>query len=202
MRKKHKAPLFLALIGLVAGVLACNAPMTTREATPPSMTPAAESATPAQDTTLPSPTQTSPQATPTVPEPTVAEPTVAGPTVAEPTATQTPLPTQPPTPSAGRPTPAAPVSTGPLDFPEPARLDSYRPLTDGGFEATITLRITGGAPPYIVHHDMDTFTAKAPNPAIVFEAQGCSALVHTIIVESADGQRVQHDYWIPAPWCD
>jgi hypothetical protein len=202
MRKKHKAPLFLALIGLVAGVLACNAPMTPREAPPPSMTPAAESATPAQDTTLPSPTQTSPQATPTVPEPTVAEPTVAEPTVAEPTATQTPLPTQPPTPSAGRATPAPPASTGPLDFPEPTRLDSYRPLTNGGFEATITLRITGGAPPYIVHHDMDTFTAKAPNPAIVFEAQGCSALVHTIIVESADGQRVQHDYWIPAPWCD
>ena len=202
MRKKDKVSLFLALIGLVAGVLACNAPMIPREAPPPSMTPAAESATPAQDTTLPSPTQTSPQATPTVPESTVAEPTVAGPTVAEPTATQTPLPTQPPTPSAGRPTPAPPASTGPLDFPEPTRLDSYGPLTDGGFEATITLRITGGAPPYIVHHDLDTFTTEAPNPTIVFEAQGCSALVHTIIVESADGQRVQHDYWIPAPWCD
>ena len=197
MRKKDIAPLFLAPIGLVAGILACNAPMTTREAIPPSMTPAAESTTPAQDTTLPSPTQAPPQATPTVPESTVAEPTVAGPT-----ATQTPLPTQPPTPSAGRPTPAPPASTGPLDFPEPTRLDNYQPLADGGFEATITLRITGGAPPYIVHHDMETFTTETPNPAIVFEAQGCSALVHTIIVESADGQRVQHDYWIPAPWCD
>jgi hypothetical protein len=200
--KKNKAPLFLAFIGLVAGVLACNSPTTTREAPPPSMTPAAESTTPTQDTTLPSPTQTSPQVTPTVPESTVAEPTVAEPTVAEPTATQTPLPTQPSTPSSGRPTPAPPVSTGPLDFPEPTRLDSYRPQTDGGFEATIILRITGGAPPYIVHHDMDTFATEEPNPAIVFEARGCSALVHTIIVESADGQRVQHDYWIAAPWCD
>jgi hypothetical protein len=26
--------------------------------------------------------------------------------------------------------------------------------------------------------------------------------VHTITVESADGQRVGHDYWIPPPWCD
>ena len=207
MKKMDKAPLFLALIGLVAGTLACHAPTTPREATPPSMTPTAESTAPAQDTTLPSPTQTSPRATPTIPEstvaePTVAEPTVAEPTVAGPTATQTPLPTQPPTPSAGRPTPAPPVSTGPLDFKEPARLDSYRALTNGGFEATIILRITGGAPPYIVHHDLDTFTTEAPNPAIVFDAQGCSALVHTIIVESADGQRVQHDYWIAAPWCD
>jgi hypothetical protein len=207
MRKKDTPPLFLAFIGLVAGVMACNPPTTPREAPPPSMTPAATSATPAQDTTLPSPTPTSPQATSTVPEPTVAEPTVAEPTVAEPTvaeptSTQTPLPTQPPTPSAGRATPAPPASTGPLDFAEPTRLDSYQALTDGGFEATITLRITGGAPPYIVHHDLETFTTEAPNPAIVFEAQGCSALVHTIIVESADGQRVQHDYWIPAPWCD
>ena len=195
--RKNQAPLFLALIGLLAGIMACNAPTTPSEATPPSMTPTAEPATPAQATTLPSPTQTSPQATPTVPESTVAEPTVAGPT-----ATQTPLPTQPPTPSAGRPTPAPPASTGPLDFKEPSRLDSYQPLTNDGFEATIILRITGGAPPYIVHHDLDTFTTEAPNPAIVFEAQGCSALVHTIIVESADGQRAQHDYWIPAPWCD
>ena len=202
MKKMDKAPLFLALIGLVAGTLACHAPTTPREATPPSMTPTAESTAPAQDTTLPSPTQTSPRATPTIPESTVAEPTVAEPTVAVPTATQTPLPTQPPPPSAGRPTPAPPVSTGPLDFNEPPRLDSYQPLTDNGFEATIILRITGGAPPYIVHHDLDTFTTEAPNPAIVFDAQGCSALVHTIIVESADGQRVQHDYWIAAPWCD
>ena len=195
--KRTRAPLFLGSIGLVAGILACNAPTTPREAPPPSMTPAAASATPARDTTLPPPTQTSPQATPTVPESMVTEPTVAGPTP-----TETPVPTPYPTPSAGRPTPAPPVSTGPLDFEEPARLDDYRPLDNGGFEATIILRITGGAPPYIVHHDLDTFTNETPDPAIVFEAQGCSALVHTIIVESADGQRAQHDYWIPAPWCD
>jgi outer membrane biosynthesis protein TonB len=191
MRKKEAA-LFLACIGLVTGILACNAPTTTPEAPRSDVTPATESPASPDETAVPSVTQISPPATPTT---TTPPPTV-------PTPTETPVPTPYPTPSAGRPTPAPPASTGPLDFPEPTRLDSYRPLTDGGFEATITLRITGGAPPYIVHHDLDTFTTEAPNPAIVFDAQGCSALVHTIIVESADGQRVQHDYWIPPPWCD
>jgi hypothetical protein len=189
---KKNAPLFLAFIGLAAGILACNAPTTTTEAPRSDVTPATESPASPDETAVPSATQISPAATPT----TTAPPATV------PTPTETPVPTPYPTPSAGRPTPAPPVSTGPLDFPEPTRLDSYRPLTDGGFEATLTLRITGGAPPYIVHHDMDTFTTEEPNPAIVFEAQGCSALVHTIIVESADGQRVQHDYWIPPPWCD
>ena len=190
--KKREAPLLLACIGLVAGVLACNAPTTTPEAPRSGVTPATESPASPDETAAPSATQISPAATPT----TTAPPATV------PTPTETPVPSPYPTPSAGRPTPAPPASTGPLDFPEPTRLDSYRPLSDGGFEATMILRITGGAVPYIVHHDMDTFTAQDPNPAIVFEAQGCSALVHTIIVESADGQRVQHDYWIPPPWCD
>jgi hypothetical protein len=190
--KKIKAPLLLACIGLVAGALACNAPTTTPEAPRSGVTQATESPASPDETAAPSATQISPAATPTS---TLPPATV-------PTPTETPVPSPYPTPSAGRPTPAPPASTGPLDFSEPTRLDSYRPLTDGGFEATIILRITGGAVPYIVHHDLDTFTTEAPNPAIVFEAQGCSALVHTIIVESADGQRVEHDYWIPPPWCD
>jgi hypothetical protein len=36
----------------------------------------------------------------------------------------------------------------------------------------------------------------------VFTARDCGALVHTIRVESADGQNVEHDYWIQAPWCE
>jgi len=190
--RRRRAPLLLACIGLVAGILACNAPTTTPEAPRSDVTLPTESPASPDETAVPSATQISPAATPTA---TAPPPTV-------PTPTETPVPTPYPTPSAGRPTPAPPVSTGPLDFEEPARLDDYRPLDNGGFEATIILRITGGAVPYIVHHDMETFTTEELNPAIVFEAQGCSALVHTIIVESADGQRVQHDYWIPAPWCD
>jgi len=80
-------------------------------------------------------------------------------------------------------------------------LDHWQPLADGGHECKIVLRITGGAPPYTVHHDLDVFTTWETNPAIIFTAHGCGALVHTIIVETADGQSVKHDYWIPAPWC-
>jgi len=80
-------------------------------------------------------------------------------------------------------------------------LDHWQPLPDGKYECKIILRITGGAPPYTVHHDLDVFTTWETNPEIVFTAHGCGPLLHTIIVESADGQSVKHDYWIPAPWC-
>jgi hypothetical protein len=187
MRTRWHTPMFLALIGLLASILACNAPAPTPQSPPPSITP---DTVPPQETSLPSPTEVSPEPTPTTAPPTAAT-------------TESPLPTEsPPTPSTGRPTPAPPVSTGPLDFPVPTLLDNWQPTADGGYEATIILRITGGAPPYVVHHDMDTFITEEISPAIVFEARGCSALVHTIIVESADGQSVEHDYWIPAPWCD
>ena len=66
---------------------------------------------------------------------------------------------------------------------------------------TIIVCITGGAPPYTVHHDLDVFTTTETHLAIVFIARGCT-LVHTILVESADGQSNKHDYWIRAPWCD
>lgn len=190
--ERKLAPLFLACIGLVAGILACNAPLTTHKAPRSSVTPATESPLSPHETAVSSATQISPAATPTTTEP---PPTV-------PTPTETPVLTPYPTPSAGRPTPAPPVSTGPLDFAEPTRLDDYRPLDNGGFEATIILRITGGAPPYVVHHDLDIFITEEIEPLIIFEAQGCTALVHTIVVESADGQSVQHDYWIPPPWCE
>ena len=84
----------------------------------------------------------------------------------------------------------------------PAALDSWRSLGDGGYEATIILRITGGAPPYTIRHDQDVFITEELSPAIVFTASGCGALVHTIVVASADGQSVAHDYAIPPPWCE
>ena len=184
MRIKWHTPTFMAFIGLLASILACNAPTPTPQPLLPSTTP---DAVPPPDTVLPSPTRISPEPTPTTAPPTAAT-------------TGSPVPTEsPPTPPAGRPTP---VSTGPLDFAKPASLDNWQPTADGGYEATIILRITGGAPPYVIHHDLDTFIAEETSPEILFEARGCSALVHTIIVESADGQRVTHDYWIPAPWCD
>jgi hypothetical protein len=124
------------------------------------------------------------------------------PATTEAAATETTTPTETALPPETTPRPTPPASTGPLDFAEPARLDSWRSLPDGAQEATIILHITGGASPYTVHHDLDVFTTWEADPAIVFEAQGCSALVHTIIVESADGQSVKKEYYIPAPWCE
>ena len=100
------------------------------------------------------------------------------------------------------PTPTPPISTGPLDFTPPYMLDHWHSLPDGKYECEITLQITGGAPPYAVHHDLDVFTTQETNPALVFTAHGCGARVHTIKVESADGQIAIHDYWISAPWCE
>jgi hypothetical protein len=196
MRKERHASMLLAFVGLVVSVLACNAPTPTQV---PSLvgTPDTASPVPAQETPLPSATQVPPEATPTTVPPTATE---AAATEAAPT--EIPSVTEPSTPSTARPTPAPPVSTGPLDFAVPGRLDAWQPLDNGGYEATIILHITGGAPPYTIHHDLDVFVTEETDPAIVFEAQGCSALVHTIIVESTDGQSVTHDYWIPVPWCD
>ncbi len=68
---------------------------------------------------------------------------------------------------------------------------------------TILIHITGGAPPFTIHHDVDVFETGERDAPIVFR-HGCGAIVHTITVESADGQSVTHDYWIPEevlPWC-
>jgi len=188
MRKKWHTSMVWALAALVASTLACNAPTPTAEIPSTIATPETASTIPPRETPLPS-TQATMEVTLTAASPISTEPANPEPS----------SPTQPPTPSAGRPTP---ISTGPLDFPEPTQLDSWRSLADGTNEATIVVHITGGAPPYTVYHDLEVFVAEETNPAIVFQAQGCSALVHTIVIESADGQRAEHDYWIPPPWCE
>ena len=75
-------------------------------------------------------------------------------------------------------------------------------LGEGGqYTVTLVIHIEGGMPPFTVRHDLDTFETEERDYPIVFVAAGCGALVHTITVESADGQSVAHPYWIPAPWC-
>jgi hypothetical protein len=183
--QRRFALIVLTLIGLVASILACNAPTPTPEDLSPTGTTDVSPTSSPQDTTTPMPTETPPQPSPTP----KTQPS-----------TETPTPTPSPTLT---PTPTAPVSTGPLDFPVPAALDHWRALENGEQEATIILHITGGAPPYTIYHDQTVVTTTWETaPAIVFQARGCSALVHTIIVESADGQSKKHDYWIPVPWCD
>lgn len=186
---RRYAMMVLAFIGLVASILACNVPTptpTVPQAPSPTETPYVPATLPPQETVPPSPTE---PPTETLP----------------PTPTQWFPPTNTPTPQVApprvTPTPTTPVSAGPLDFPVPTALDHWRPLPEGKYECTIILRITGGAPPYIVHHDVDVFTTWETNPKIVFTAHGCGAIVHTIKVESADGQTVSHGYFIEVPWC-
>ena len=93
-----------------------------------------------------------------------------------------------------------PASAGPLDFPVPAQLDGWE-TTATGHRATIVIHISGGAPPFVVHHDADVAVTNQRDYPIEFDVGGC-AIVHTITVESADGQSVAHDYYIRAPHCD
>jgi len=184
---RRYAQMVLALVGLLASVLACNMPTSTVQAPPLTTMPDIPSTLPPQETVPLAPTETRPEAAPTSTSQTSTE--TPAPTETEPLPTTTPVPTPP-------------LSTGPLDFPIPTVLDHWRPLDDGEYEATIILRITGGAPPYTIRHDLDVFTTWETNPAVVFTARGCTGLVHTLTVGSADGQSVKHEYWIPAPWCD
>lgn len=189
---RHRLVIVVALIGLVVSILACNAPTPTDQGPSPG------------EVVDPSPTSP-PQEAPS-PPPTTGVPVedTATPTPLPPTETPSPTPSPTPTPTeAPPPNPTVPVSTGPLEFPVPWQLDHWRALENGEMEATIILHITGGAPPYTVYHDQGLVTTTwKTDPAIVFQARACNALVHTIIVESADGQTARNKYWIPAPWCD
>ena len=185
---RRYAWLALTSIGLVASILACNAPTSAPQAPTPTVTPYGLATSRPQETLPPTPTQWFPSThTPTPVQPMVTD------TVLVPTATRPPTET---------PTPTPPISTGPLDFAKPERLEQWQSLPEGKYECKIILRITGGAPPYTVHHDLDVFTTWETRPALMFTAHGCGAIVHTIKVESDDGQSAMHDYWIPAPWCE
>ena len=189
MNNRHYVWMALALVGLVISILACNAPeRATPEPQPPS--PTATSSVPNTSPPEEVPRSPTPQAdTEPTPMPTTPAPTD---TPSPPTDTPSPTPT---------PTPTPPASAGPLDFPEPTALDSWQALGGDEYEATIIVRITGGAPPYTVYHDVTSFTTDETSAPIVFTASGCNALVHTIKVESEDGQSVSRSYYISPPWC-
>jgi serine/threonine protein kinase len=119
----------------------------------------------------------------------------------EASSTPTPAPAQPGATDTPVATEAA-VSTGPLDFPVPQYLDAWE-TAEGGYRATIVVRIGGGAPPFTVYHDSAVVGSEVQERdyLLIFQAAGCT-IVHSITVESADGQRASHDYYIRSPWCD
>jgi hypothetical protein len=171
---------------LVLGLVACTAPAPTEPPTtePPTIEPVA---TPEVQTVV-----VTRMITPT-PEPTFtpATPIVVTRVVI---ATDTPVP---PT-DTPRPRPrATPTSAGPLDFTHWLGGWSLISKAEDEYEYIIHIEVTGGSPPYVYHHDLETFDI----PDIPGRARGCTPLVHTIQVDSADGQSVRRDYWYPAPWC-
>lgn len=90
-------------------------------------------------------------------------------------------------------------SAGPLDFAEPTQLEAWEPV-NGEYKVTIALRIQGGLPSFTIYQDgVEMGVTDNRDYALVFNARGRN-IVHTITVESADGQRVSHDYFIKAPW--
>jgi len=118
-------------------------------------------------------------------------------------ATATPPPAATATPAAGGQTPTAttapPASGGPLDFLVPNQLDGWDKASG---QATIIVHISGGAPPFTIYHDdVDKFVTQERDYPLVFKVGGCT-IVHTITVESADGQKVSHGYYIQIPKCD
>ena len=181
--------ILVALLLLTLAALACNAPAAQPTSEPP------ETVTPF----VPPVDETEPSSTEPPDEPTsTSDPEV--PTETIPPATPTPPPpttTAPPTPE-----PTVPPSEGPLDFAPPSGLSDYQPTGEGDYRLTLMIHISGGAPPFTVHHDLDTFETDERDYAIVIRHRGCSAINHTITVESADEQSVSHSYWIPVPWCD
>jgi hypothetical protein len=182
-------PIYVGLALVVLAVLACNAPQGTTTA-PPTAPPTVTPYVPAGgETPLPPPTVS-------------VEGTVAptSPPPPSPTPSPSPAPTSPPPPTV----PPTQPSAGPLDFNQPTALDGYRPLAEGGYEVTLMLHITGGAPPFTIRHDVETFQTSQRDYPLVFRHSGCSAIVHTITITSADGQTARHDYWIGRemlPWC-
>ena len=186
MKRKR---IFVALLLMTLAALACNAPgAEPTSGPPPTVTPFV----PPTEETAPSPTEAPEEPTST------SEP--EAPTETTPALTVTTTPTV--TVDAPTPEPTVPPSEGPLDFSVPSSLDNYQPTGEGDYEVTLVIHISGGAPPFTIHHDVETFETSERDYPLVFRHRGCSAIVHTITVESADGQSATHDYYIPVPWCD
>jgi hypothetical protein len=199
MSNKRYVWIVLGVATLVVSALACNPPGATRPKPP-------------LDTVTPYALATAqPQDAPTSAPPTDA-PSESVPTDAPSAPTDTPnAPTETPTPpatstSAPTRTPTPPVSEGPLDFEEPRWVQAWEPRAEGGVLVTVKVQIIGGAPPFMVYLDGGRHGESAAREYLLdFPSAGCGQIVHTITVESADGQSKTDDFWLGGdllPWCD
>jgi hypothetical protein len=192
MSNRRYVLIVLAVAALVAGILACNPPEPTGpKPAPDTVTPYVPATAQSQDA--------SPSEQPTG----EGEPTQAS---AEPTETFTPSPPPATSTSAPTRTPTPPVSEGPLDFEEPRWVHAWEQQAGGGVLVTVKVKIIGGAPPFTVYYDGGFHGESREREYLLdFPAQGCGQIVHTITVESADGQSKTDDFWLGGDlllWCD
>ncbi|MBN1814634.1 MAG: hypothetical protein JXA14_22530 [Anaerolineae bacterium] len=195
MLNKRCVLIILTVTALVASILACNPPGPTGpKLAPDTVTPYAPATAQSQDAPPPeSPTDVPSESAPTeVP--------------AEPTETFTPSPPPATSTSAPTKTPTPPVSEGPLDFEEPHWVHAWEPREGGGVLVTVKVKIIGGAPPFTIYYDGGLHGESIEREYLLqFPAAGCGQIVHTITVESADGQSKSDDFWLGGDlllWCD
>jgi hypothetical protein len=195
MLTKRHTLIVIAAISLLASVLACNPPEPTGpKPAPDTVTPYVPATAQSQDAPSPESPDTPGESAPTDAPADSDTPTE---TFTPPPATSTPAPTKTPTP---------PVSEGPLDFEEPRWVHAWERREGGGVWVTVKVKIIGGAPPFTISIDSgfhDETTER--NYLLKFPAEGCGQIVHTITVESADGQSKTDDFWLGGElllWCD
>jgi hypothetical protein len=173
----------LALIGLVASNLACNAP----EPTPAALTDV-PTISPFEETASPATLQAPPTATST-PAPTVTTPSPT------PTPTPTPTATATATPTA---TPTQPSPGAPLVISQPGyELVDWQDLPDTGeWEGHLRVVFSGGRPPY-------TFALENNPPQdenyLYIRWRKCKNVPLTVRVWSGDGQKAHKGIWLVCP---
>jgi hypothetical protein len=192
MLNKRYALIILTAVALLASILACNPPEPTGpKPAPDTVTPYAPATSQPQDTRPPeSPGDAPGESAPTD----VSADSTQVPT--DPTETFTPSPPPATSTSAPTKTPTPPVSEGPLDFEEPRWVHAWE-SREGGVLVTVKVKIIGGAPPFTIYLDgglHDETTVR--DYLLKFPAAGCGQIVHTITVESADGQSKTKDFWL------
>jgi hypothetical protein len=196
----------LALVALVASGLACGLPTPTA-VTRPTVTPYVPATARPQDAPTSEPPTDVPEATEAL-SPTAEEAPPPPATDAPPTATDTllptdtsvppppPPPTVPPTPTA---TPTQPATVETLTFVDKGyEIVDWTPLPAKEWEGHLKLIFRGGQPPYtssIGHRDPQEENYH------YFRYAACKNAAVRADVWSADGQHVDRNIWVEAPWC-
>ena len=195
MNEKNRL-IWMAILGLVTSVLACNFPgqgTPTPLVPPPAMTPLVPATSLPQETASPSPAELPQETTPPSPAETLP-----------PTPTQWFPPTNTPTSPAVTPAPTVtPTQSSPgepLEISNPGfEITDWQALPDTGeWEGHLRIIFTGGMEPY-------TFALESNPPqsknSLYIRWRKCHNAPLTVHVWSGDGQEAHKGIWVESPWC-